>query len=72
MAPESHGDAGLPGGRGDAGDVRAMRDALILHRLQFAFTIIFHPVLTVGLALLITVMKGMGLRPGEEGRNDAA
>jgi cytochrome d ubiquinol oxidase subunit I len=52
-----------------------MSDALLLHRLQFAFTIIFHylfPVLTMGLALLIMVMKGMGLRPGGERWNDAA
>jgi len=52
-----------------------MNDALILHRLQFAFTIIFHylfPVLTMGLALLIVVMKGLGLRPGGERWNDAA
>ena len=37
-------------------------------------TIIFHdlfPVLTMGLALLIMVMKGMGLRPGGESWNDA-
>ncbi len=52
-----------------------MSDPLFLHRLQFAFTIIYHylfPVLTMGLALLIVVMKGLGLRKGGEGWNDAA
>ena len=49
-------------------------DALDAHRLQFAFTITFHylfPQLTMGLALLIVVLKGMGLR-GTDGANDAA
>jgi cytochrome d ubiquinol oxidase subunit I len=50
-------------------------DALFLHRLQFAFTIIYHylfPVLTMGLAFLIFVMKALGLRRGGERWNDAA
>src|SRR5258705_830457 len=50
-------------------------DDLILHRLQFAFTIVFHylfPQLTMGLALLILLMKARGLRPGGERWNDAA
>jgi cytochrome d ubiquinol oxidase subunit I len=41
-----------------------MDEALLLHRLQFAFTITFHyifPQLTMGLSLLIVVMKGMSL-----------
>jgi cytochrome d ubiquinol oxidase subunit I len=46
-----------------------MDDPLFLHRLQFAFTVLFHyifPALTMGLALLITIMKGLGLRePGD-------
>jgi cytochrome d ubiquinol oxidase subunit I len=52
-----------------------LSDPLFLHRLQFAFTIIYHylfPVLTMGLALLIVVMKARGLRPGGERWNDAA
>lgn len=35
-----------------------MRDPIFLHRLQFAFTILYHylfPVLTMGLAFLIAV-----------------
>ena len=52
-----------------------MSDPLIMHRLQFAFTIIYHylfPVLTMGLALLIVVMKARGLSRGGESWNDAA
>jgi cytochrome d ubiquinol oxidase subunit I len=52
-----------------------MGDPLFLHRLQFAFTILFHylfPVLTMGLAFLIVVMKALGLRAGGERWNDAA
>src|ERR1700676_3254472 len=44
-------------------------DALTIHRLQFAFTITFHyifPQLTMGLALLIVVLKTMALRTGNE------
>jgi cytochrome d ubiquinol oxidase subunit I len=50
-------------------------DPLFLHRLQFAFTIVYHylfPVLTMGLALLIAIMKGLGLARGGERWNDAA
>ena len=46
-----------------------MEDALFLHRLQFAFTISFHylfPQLTMGLGLLIVIMKGIGLKTGNE------
>ncbi|HMA28456.1 MAG TPA: cytochrome ubiquinol oxidase subunit I, partial [Thermoanaerobaculia bacterium] len=52
-----------------------MSDPLFLHRLQFAFTIVYHylfPVLTMGLALLIVIMKALGLRSGGERWNDAA
>src|SRR5262245_59415289 len=52
-----------------------MADALVLHRLQFAFTITYHylfPQLTMGLALLIAFMKAQGLRRGGEHWNDAA
>jgi len=41
-----------------------MADALIWHRLQFAFTAVYHyifPQLTMGLALLIFLMKWRGL-----------
>jgi cytochrome d ubiquinol oxidase subunit I len=50
-------------------------DALTLHRLQFSFTITFHylfPQLTMGLALLIVVLKTMALRTKDERYNDAA
>src|SRR5258705_13348900 len=52
-----------------------MGDALVLHRFQFAFTIICHylfPQLTMGLALLIVVMKARGLARDGERWNDAA
>jgi cytochrome d ubiquinol oxidase subunit I len=52
-----------------------MGDPTFLHRLQFAFTIIFHylfPVLTMGLAFLIVIMKALGLRRGGERWNDVA
>lgn len=51
-----------------------MADALIWHRLQFAFTAVYHyifPQLTMGLALLIFIMKWRGLR-GDDHWNDAA
>ncbi|MCC7497740.1 MAG: cytochrome ubiquinol oxidase subunit I [Bryobacterales bacterium] len=44
-----------------------MDSAFALHRLHFAFTITFHylfPQLTMGLALLIVVLKTMALRTG--------
>jgi cytochrome d ubiquinol oxidase subunit I len=50
-------------------------DAQTLHRLHFAFTITFHylfPQLTMGLALLILVLKTMALRTGNEHYNHAA
>ena len=52
-----------------------LEGSLVLHRLQFAFTIIYHylfPQLTMGLALLIVLMKARGLRAGGELWNDAA
>jgi cytochrome d ubiquinol oxidase subunit I len=48
-------------------------EALDIHRLQFAFTITFHylfPQLTMGLALLIFVLKTMALR-GDRVANQA-
>jgi len=50
-------------------------DPLLWHRLQFAFTIVYHylfPQLTMGLALLIVVMKTIGLRTGDPRWDDAA
>ncbi len=52
-----------------------MEDALLLHRLQFAFTITFHylfPQLTMGLGLLIVIMKGIALKTGSELFNNSA
>ena len=52
-----------------------MDSALDWHRLHFAFTITFHylfPQLTMGLALLIVVLKTMALRTGDEHYNRAA
>src|SRR6201987_2219084 len=44
-------------------------DALTLNRLHFAFTITYHylfPQLTMGLALLIVVLKTLALHTGDE------
>jgi len=52
-----------------------MEEALTVHRLHFAFTITFHylfPQLTMGLALLIVILKTMALRTGNEHYNNAA
>ena len=52
-----------------------MEDALLIHRLQFAFTITFHylfPQLTMGLGLLIVILKTIALRTGNERYNTAA
>lgn len=49
--------------------------SLPVHRLQFAFTVTFHyifPQLTMGLALLLVVLKTMALRTGNEHYNQAA
>src|SRR6202167_5357728 len=48
-----------------------MSSALAIDRLQFAFTITFHylfPQLTMGLALLIFVLKTIALRTADEQR----
>jgi cytochrome d ubiquinol oxidase subunit I len=50
-------------------------DALTLHRIHFAFTVTYHylfPQLTMGLALLIVILKTMALRTGSEKYNIAA
>src|SRR5512139_983993 len=52
-----------------------MADALFWHRLQFAFTAVYHyifPQLTMGLAFLIVIMKWMALRRNDSAWNDAA
>jgi cytochrome d ubiquinol oxidase subunit I len=46
-----------------------MDSALAVHRLHFAFTVTFHylfPQLTMGLALLIVILKTIALRTGDE------
>ena len=52
-----------------------MHDALIVDRLHFAYTVTFHylfPQLTMGLALLIVILKTLALRTGDEHYNEAA
>jgi cytochrome d ubiquinol oxidase subunit I len=52
-----------------------MEDALIMGRFQFAFTVMFHylfPQLTMGLALLIVIMKGLAIRKNDEFYNQGA
>ncbi len=52
-----------------------MNSAVAIHRLQFAFTITFHyifPQLTMGLALLIVVLKALAFFRGDEFYNNAA
>jgi cytochrome bd ubiquinol oxidase subunit I len=52
-----------------------MDDALLVHRLHFAFTITFHylfPQLTMGLAPLILILKTLYLRNGNPQYNRAA
>jgi cytochrome d ubiquinol oxidase subunit I len=51
-----------------------MEDAIFISRLQFAFTIVYHylfPQLTMGLALLLVVLKILYLRRGDETYNKA-
>ncbi|MCS7316133.1 MAG: cytochrome ubiquinol oxidase subunit I, partial [Bryobacterales bacterium] len=52
-----------------------MESALGLHRFHFAFTVTFHYVfaqLSMGLALLIFILKTLGLRTGREHYDHAA
>ncbi|MEO6950552.1 MAG: cytochrome ubiquinol oxidase subunit I [Polyangia bacterium] len=52
-----------------------MNDALFWHRLQFAFTITYHylfPQLTMGLALLIVILKVQAYRTGSARYANAA
>src|SRR5713226_3468142 len=62
-APTIGTDFGRPPGRKG----RAM-DAITAHRIHFAFTATYHylfPPLTMGLALLIVILKSTALRSGE-------
>ena len=52
-----------------------MDSALLIHRLQFAFTVTFHylfPQLTMGLAPLIVVLKTLAIRKNDDAYNQAA
>ena len=52
-----------------------MNSAIDIHRLHFAFTVTFHyifPQLTMGLALLIVVLKSLALIKHDELYNNAA
>ena len=52
-----------------------MGDPVFWHRLQFAFTASYHylfPQLTMGLALLIVILKWVAQRKGDEAYNDLA
>jgi len=52
-----------------------MNSALAIHRLQFAFTVTFHylfPKLTMGLALLIVILKCLALYRKDDSYNSAA
>jgi cytochrome d ubiquinol oxidase subunit I len=52
-----------------------MLDSLLIHRLHFAYTVTYHylfPQLTMGLALLIVILKTLALRTGNERYNEAA
>jgi cytochrome d ubiquinol oxidase subunit I len=50
-------------------------DALLLHRIHFAFTVTYHylfPQLTMGLALLIVILKTIALRRKDDRYSEAA
>lgn len=50
-------------------------DAILVHRLQFAFTISYHyifPQLTMGLALLIVILKFMAIKKNDDHYNNSA
>jgi len=52
-----------------------MDSALVLHRLHFAFTVTYHyifPQLTMGLALLLLVLKTIAMRTGNDRYNESA
>src|SRR5450755_352609 len=52
-----------------------MESALLIHRLQFAFTVTYHylfPQLTMGLAPLIVILKTLAIRTNDETYDKAA
>jgi cytochrome bd ubiquinol oxidase subunit I len=52
-----------------------MTDAVVWHRIQFTLTITYHylfPQLTMGLALIILILKTQALRRGDERYNEVA
>ena len=52
-----------------------MDDPVLISRWQFAFTIVYHylfPALTMGLAMLVFVLKSIYMRRGNELYNKAA
>ena len=52
-----------------------MEDALLIDRIQFAFTIMYHylfPQLTMGLGLLIVLLKGLSIWKTDERYNQSA
>src|SRR5262245_38954689 len=52
-----------------------MSDAILWHRIQFAFTVTFHylfPQLTMGLVILIVAWKSLALYRGDERCNEVA
>jgi cytochrome bd ubiquinol oxidase subunit I len=52
-----------------------MTDAVLWHRIQFTFTVTYHylfPQLTMGLALIILILKVQALRGGDERYNEVA
>jgi cytochrome d ubiquinol oxidase subunit I len=65
-APDVVANPAAPGAAARFGKGAAME--LIFHRFHFAFTITYHylfPQLTMGLALLIVILKAMALRTGQ-------
>ncbi len=50
-------------------------DVVLLSRLQFALTIMFHylfPPLTIGLGALLVILEGAWLKTGDPGYKSAA
>src|SRR5438105_1367567 len=61
--------------RGGATGEYPMTDGLLWHRIQFAFSVTYHylfPQLTMGLALLIVILKVCALRTRNERYNEVA
>jgi cytochrome d ubiquinol oxidase subunit I len=58
----------MPGGEGDT-DLDGSETALILARIQFAFTVSFHfifPAFSIGLASYLAVLEGLWLKTGNQ------